>query len=89
MLFSICSMVVAAFVAEFGDAAVAAQKVGTQVENISWCMATGFRLLLMPSLVRTMELVKYDRVEKGYHTMLIFSILWGIVCTSLMVFFLM
>ena len=87
MLFSVCSMVVAAFVAEFGDAAVAAQKVGTQVENISWCMATGFQTSINAFISQNYGAGKYDRVEKGYHTMLVFSILWGIVCTSLMVFF--
>ena len=87
MLFSVCSMVVAAFVAEFGDAAVAAQKVGTQVENISWCMATGFQTSINAFISQNYGAGKYDRVEKGYRTMLVFSILWGIVCTSLMVFF--
>ena len=57
MLFSVCSMVVAAFVAEFGDAAVAAQKVGTQVETFLGVWRLDSRHLLMRLLVRTMELV--------------------------------
>ena len=63
------------------------KKVGTQVENISWCMATGFQTSINAFISQNYGAGKYDRVEKGYHTMLVFSILWGIVCTSLMVFF--
>lgn len=86
MLFSICSMVVAAFVSEFGDAAIAAQKVGTQVENISWCMATGFQTSINAFISQNYGAKKYDRVEKGYHTMLLFSFIWGIICTAFMFF---
>ena len=42
MLFSCCSMLIARFVAVYGDGAVAAQKVGTQVESLSWMAADGF-----------------------------------------------
>lgn len=87
MLFSICSMVVAGFVAEFGDAAIAAQKIGTQVENISWCMATGFQTSINSFISQNYGAKKYERVEKGYHTMMVFSLIWGIVCTVLMVFY--
>lgn len=41
-LFSAISMVIARLVAGWGDAAVAVQKVGSQIESISWMMAGGF-----------------------------------------------
>ena len=40
MLFSCCSMLIARFVAVYGDGAVAAQKVGTQVESLSGWLPT-------------------------------------------------
>ena len=41
-LFSAISMVIARLIAGWGDAAVAVQKVGSQIESISWMMAGGF-----------------------------------------------
>lgn len=42
MLFTGISMVIARLVAGYGDAAVAVQKVGSQIESISWMTADGF-----------------------------------------------
>ena len=42
MLFTGISMIIARLVAGYGDAAVAVQKVGSQIESISWMTADGF-----------------------------------------------
>ena len=42
MLFTGISMILARFVASYGDAAIAVQKVGSQIESISWMTADGF-----------------------------------------------
>ena len=42
MMFTGISMVIARMVASFGDAAVAVQKVGSQIESISWMTSDGF-----------------------------------------------
>ena len=42
MFFSSLSMIIARLIAGWGDAAIAAQKVGTQIESISYMTADGF-----------------------------------------------
>lgn len=42
IIFSAISMIIARLIAGWGDAAVAVQKVGSQIESISWMTADGF-----------------------------------------------
>ena len=42
MIFTGISMIIARLIAGFGDSAVAVQKVGSQIESISWMTAEGF-----------------------------------------------
>ncbi|MEG0365818.1 MAG: MATE family efflux transporter [Coprobacillus sp.] len=42
MTFTFISMVIARFIAGYGDVAIAVQKVGSQIESISWMSAEGF-----------------------------------------------
>lgn len=42
LCFTFISMVIARFIAGYGDVAIAVQKVGSQIESISWMSAEGF-----------------------------------------------
>lgn len=80
MLFSMCSMVIARFVAGYGDGAVAAQKIGTQVESISWGMGDGFQAAINSFIAQNYGAKQIDRVKKGYRTMMSIAIVWGMIC---------
>ena len=45
-IFPLISMVIARQVASFGDAAVAVQKVGSQIESVSWMISDGFSVAI-------------------------------------------
>ena len=62
MLFSCCSMLIARFVAVYGDGAVAAQKVGTQVESLSWMAADGFMAAIKAFISQNYGAGQLDRV---------------------------
>ena len=61
MLFSICSMIVARFIAGFGDGAVAAQKIGTQIESISYGMGDGFQAAINAFIAQNYGAKQYER----------------------------
>lgn len=86
MLFSICSMVIARFVAGYGDGAVAAQKIGTQIESISWGMGDGFQAAINSFIAQNYGAQKIARVKKGYRTMMVISVVWGAICMILLIF---
>ena len=85
MLFSICSMIVARFVAGYGDGAVAAQKIGSQVEAISWNMADGFEASINSFIAQNYGAKQYQRVNKGYRVMMTIVLIWGLICTGLLI----
>lgn len=87
MLFSGISMVIARLIAGWGDAAVAVQKVGSQIESISWMSAEGYAAALNSFVAQNYGAGNAERVKKGYHVSMIVMLGWGIFCTIVLVFF--
>ncbi len=86
LLYTSISMVLTRFVAGFGDAAVAVQRVGGQIESISWMTADGFAAAINSFVGQNYGGKKYKRVKKGYLTSVGVMFVWGLLCTALLVF---
>ena len=84
MVFAFLSMVLARLVAGWGDAAVAVQKVGGQIESISWMTADGFASAVSAFLAQNYGAGQRDRIRRGYHTGLGLMVLWGLFTTALL-----
>lgn len=84
MIFTGISMVIARMVAGYGDAAVAVQKVGSQIESISWMTADGFAAAVNSFLAQNYGARKKDRIRKGYGSAMGVVLLWGLFCTLLL-----
>ena len=87
MLFTSISMIIARMVAGYGDAAVAVQKVGSQIESISWMTADGFAAAVNSFIAQNHGAGKKDRIRSGYWSAMGIVLLWGIFCTILLIFF--
>ena len=87
VLFSAISMVIARFVAGYGDAAVAVQKVGGQIESISWMMGGGFAMAVNSFVAQNFGAEKIDRVKKGFRTSVLIMAVWGLFNTFLLITF--
>ena len=86
MLYSGISMVLTRMVATWGDVAVAVQRVGGQVECISWMAAEGFGSAMNAFTGQNFGARFYDRVRKSYWMALTLMGMWGVVTTCVMVF---
>lgn len=86
-LYCMISMVLTRMVSGFGPGAVATQRVGGQIESISWNTADGFGAALNAFVGQNYGAKKYDRIRKGYGISLRVLILWGVLVTALFVFF--
>lgn len=64
-LFSGISMVIARLIAGWGDAAVAVQKVGSQIESISWMAAGGFSTAVNAFVAQNYGAGKRERIKKA------------------------
>lgn len=87
MLFTGISMIIARLVAGYGDAAVAVQKVGSQIESISWMTADGFAAAVNSFLAQNHGAGKYSRIPKGYYSAMKVVLVWGLFCTLLLILF--
>lgn len=87
MIFTGISMVIARIVAGFGDSAVAVQKVGSQIESISWMTSDGFAAAVNSFIAQNFGAGNEARARKGYRCSMIVVLLWGVFCTIVLIVF--
>lgn len=85
LLFTGISMIIARLVASFGDAAIAVQKVGSQIESISWMTAEGFAAAVNSFVAQNFGAGNNTRIKKGYSCAMAVVLLWGTFCTLLLI----
>ena len=85
-LFTAFSMVMGVIVASFGPVAIAVQKVGSQIESISWNSCDGFASALSSFVGQNFGAKKIDRINKGTKDALIGVLIWGTLTTLILVF---
>lgn len=85
-LFTIFSILIARAIANFGPIPIAVQKVGSQIEAISWMTAGGFSTALGTFVGQNYGAKKYHRVKEGYRATMIMAIIVGIFATLLLTF---
>lgn len=85
-LFTFFSMLIGRIVASAGPVSIAVQKVGSQIESISWMTAGGFASALTAFIGQNYGARRYDRVVKGYVSTIIISSILGIIATLLLIF---
>ncbi len=86
MLYCVISMVLTRFVTAWGDTAVAVQRVGGQIESISWMTADGFGTAINAFVGQNYGAGNLKRVKKGYMTASVIMFIWGIFTTCLLIF---
>lgn len=87
MIFSSISMVIARMIAGWGDAAVAVQKVGSQIESISWMTSEGYAAALNSFVAQNFGANNPHRIKQGYRISMMAMLAWGIVCSIVLIFF--
>lgn len=86
MLYSAISMVLTRMVAGWGEGAVAAQRVGGQVECISWMTAEGFGSAMNAFTGQNYGARQYSRVRKSYGVAALVIGIWGIFTSCILIF---
>ncbi|MDB8542570.1 MATE family efflux transporter [Turicibacter sanguinis] len=86
-LFTCISMVLGRLVAAYGAVPIAVQKVGSQIESISWMTAGGFSTALGAFVGQNYGAKQFDRIQKGYQTTMLLALGLGVFATVLLVFF--
>ena len=83
--FTILAMIVTAMVsAWYGETAVAVQRVGSQIESLSWLIGGGFASAITAFVGQNYGARKYQRIRRGYRISLAALLFWEIVVTILL-----
>jgi len=85
-LFTIFTMIIARFVAAFGAGAIAAQRVGTQIEALTWLVGGGYAAAFRAFVGQNYGAKQFDRLKKGYTISSIVMTSWGLG-VGLLIFF--
>ena len=85
-LFTLISIVIARIIANYGPLPIAVQKVGSQIESVTWMTASGFAIALGAFVGQNYGAKQYHRVIEGYRTAMRVSFALGIFNTLLLFF---
>lgn len=85
-MFTVFSMLLGVIVASWGPVAVAVQKVGSQIEAISWMTAEGLSVALGSFVGQNYGAKKYSRINKCCKIAITVSSVLGIITTLVLVF---
>ncbi|MGL4873682.1 MAG: MATE family efflux transporter [Clostridium sp.] len=86
-LFTVFAMLLGRIIAVYGPVPIAVQKVGSQIESISWMTTDGLAIALGTFVGQNFGAKKYDRILKGYKATLVLAGIIGVFATVLLVFF--
>ena len=75
------SLIIASIVARWGADAIAVQKVGGQVESLSWMISGGFSMAVNAFIGQNYGAKKLNRVKGAYQTATVLMLVWGMLCT--------
>ncbi|WP_300279085.1 MATE family efflux transporter [Peptacetobacter sp.] len=85
-MFTAFSMCIGVIVARWGPVAIAVQKVGNQIESISYTTADGMASSVSAFVGQNYGANKVERIEKGAKVGIVFAIFWGIITMALLIF---
>lgn len=86
LLFTALAMITTRFVTPFGADALATQKVGSQVESLSWLIGGGFGSAITAFTGQNFGAGKWRRIRQGFRLSVISMLIYG-VAISLVLFF--
>jgi len=86
MLFTILSMLISRIVAGWGVTPMAVQRVGSQIESLSWLIGGGFASAVTAFMGQNYGAGKWRRIHEGIRISMLTMTAWGIVITAVLFF---
>ncbi len=87
VIFTMISMIIARLVIQFGTDAIAVQKIGIQVESITWVTIGGLQGAISAFVGQNMGGKKPERIVQGYRKALKLVTIFGLVVTAIFALF--
>ena len=87
IIFIFISMYIAKIIVTFGTDAIAAQKIGLQIESITYVTIGGLQGALVAFIGQNYGAKRLDRIKDGYNSALLLAILFSLMTTLLFLIF--
>lgn len=87
ILFTIINIFIARIIAIFGSDAIAAQKIGLQIESITYMVIGGLHGAIAAFTGQNFGAKKYDRIKEGYNTAIKIGAIYSLIMAFLFMFF--
>lgn len=87
VLFTLVNIVLARIIAIFGTNAIAAQKIGLQIESITYMVIGGLNGAISSFTGQNFGAKKFKRINDGYNTALAIGISYSILMSLIFIFF--
>ncbi len=85
VVFTFISMYMAKIIATFGTDAIAAQKVGLQIESITYVTIGGLQGAMVAFVGQNFGAKNFNRIKEGYNKSLIIAVAFSLVTTTLFI----
>ncbi|MCL2045207.1 MAG: MATE family efflux transporter [Oscillospiraceae bacterium] len=86
MFYAFLSMTVTKFIAEFGYQAMAASRIGGQIESLSWLIGGGYGSAVTAFVGQNYGAGKWKRIRDGYRSSLFAMVCWGAIVSLILYF---
>ena len=86
-LYCCYSIFLARIIANFGPVSIAVQKIGSQIESISWMTADGLAIAATAFVGQNYGLGNQDRIKKGIRVIIGYALCFGTFAAILLIFF--
>lgn len=87
VLFTIINILLAKIIATFGFNAIAAQKIGVQIESVAYMVIGGFNGAVAAFTGQNFGAKKYNRIKKGYKSALIIGAVYALCISFIFLLF--
>lgn len=87
ILFTLVNIILARIISIFGSDAIAGQKIGLQIESITFMVIGGLNGAIASFTGQNFGAKKYDRIIKGYHTSLNIGIVYAVITSIVFILF--
>ncbi len=84
--FTLLAMVTSRLVNAYGGHAMAAQRIGAQIESLSWLIGGGFGTAVTAFMGQNYGARKWARIHRGFRLSMLAMAVWGIIVTVGMYF---
>ena len=85
IVYAVISIVISRIIVTFGDAAVAIQRIGGQIESVTWMTSEGFSYAMNSFTAQNYGAENYGRVKKGFYTGTGMMTVFGVLVTLMLV----